>query len=227
MLYKILAHIIVYSERLVKAPKQLVITAGASFFLVLFTINLPGILVQQVSYQPSAANQAQFELNQGLPMAIQAQDNLASHEIDTEIDFSLQIPKIGLSKDIIPNVDPVRESVYGPVINQYVAHGKYTKLPDEATENGNVYLFAHREGQHNGKDIGFFKDLGEIALGDKAIVHFEGRKYTYEMYKKFVIYPKDVWVYSATANEPTLTLQTCENGTSQRLIVKFKLVDID
>lgn len=141
--------------------------------------------------------------------------------------FKLRIPSIGLEHNVTENVNPARESIYGPVIEQSIAHGQYTRLPDEATVDGNVYLFAHRTGNINGRDIGFFNRLDELGKGDKAYVSYAGKTYVYEAYKSFVITPEDTWVYTGQSDFPSLTLQTCENGEEQRLIVKFKLVRVE
>lgn len=141
-------------------------------------------------------------------------------------EFTLSIPSIGLQHRVIENVNPGNEAIYGPIIEKYIAHGQYTRLPEEATTDGNVYLFAHREGVKNGRNIGYFKNLDKIREGDKAIIKYDGKTYTYTAYTSFVISPRDTWVYTDESNLPTLTLQTCENGESMRLIVKFRLVSV-
>lgn len=141
-------------------------------------------------------------------------------------DFRLEIPKIGLSHKVVENVDPASESIYGPVINESIAHGMYTRLPDEAISNGNVYLFAHREGSYQGNNIGYFKQLDKIGNGDKAEIVYAGRRYVYEFWRNFVITPQDTWVYNGESELPMLTLQTCENGLAARLIVQFKFKEV-
>jgi len=141
-------------------------------------------------------------------------------------DFRLVIPKIGLSHKVVENVDPASESVYGPVINESIAHGMYTRLPDEAVSNGNVYLFAHREGNYQGNNIGYFNQLDKIAAGDRAEIIYAGKRYVYEFWRNFVITPQDTWVYNGESNFPMLTLQTCENGLAARLIVQFRLKEV-
>jgi LPXTG-site transpeptidase (sortase) family protein len=136
-------------------------------------------------------------------------------------EFILSIPRIALKKEVVANVDPSDKAVYLPVIERKVAHGRYTMLPSQATENGNVYLFAHREGSGN-----FFARLGELVTGDRIEVRFSGRTYLYTVSEKFVVGAKDTWVYTGTSALPTLTLQTCENGNTHRLIVKALLNEV-
>lgn len=141
-------------------------------------------------------------------------------------EFNLLIPKIGLQQQVVENVHPGNEAVYGPVIEQYIAHGLYTRLPDEATVDGNVYLFAHREGRQGSRDFGYFRNLDQLQAGDQAQIRYAGKTYTYTLYSAFVITPQDTWVYTDESEFPTLTLQTCENGDKLRLILKFRLVSV-
>lgn len=138
--------------------------------------------------------------------------------------YSIDIPSISLKKNIVPNVDPANKSEYMEVLTHSVAHGKYTLLPDEAIESGNIYLFAHRNGEYNGRDIGFFRNLDKIRSGQEAYIDFNGYRYVYKYRSSKVVSPKDTYVYTAYSSTPTLTLQTCESGYSKRLILVFDYV---
>jgi LPXTG-site transpeptidase (sortase) family protein len=162
----------------------------------------------------------------GWQMTANANSDSSLANISSQERFRLIIPSIGVDKQVIANVHPGSKSSYEPVIQNYVAHGKYTRLPDEATTQGNVYLFAHRDGYVNGRDIGFFKRLNELKQADQAILEYAGKKYVYEFRTSFVIDPKATWIYTAESKYPTLTLQTCENGIQNRLIVKLELVSV-
>jgi|GEM_PF-3271402 len=141
-------------------------------------------------------------------------------------DFYLTIPSIGVNSHVLANVNPSIETEYAPVIEDEIAHGKYTRLPSEAVTNGNVYMFAHREGIINGKYVGIFKRLNELQDGDLAYVKFGDNTYVYQYQTQFIITPYDTWVYTGESAKPTLTLQTCENGDSMRLIAKFELIEV-
>lgn len=136
-------------------------------------------------------------------------------------DFRIEIPKIDLKKDIEPEVDPRYREIYLPVIEKKVAHGKFTRFPHETLENGygNVYLFAHRDGPNP-----FFARLGELDKGDEINIYFNGKKYIYRVFEYFITTPDNTSVYTGYASSPTLTLQTCNNGVSERLIVRGELV---
>ncbi len=147
-------------------------------------------------------------------------------DVSATTDFRLEIPKVAVNMSVAENVDPVNEAIYGPVIERKIAHGKYTRLPDEAKIDGNVYLFAHRDGYVNGNYVGFFSRLDELNVGDEAVITYAGEKYGYVFLRNFVIAPHEVWVYNGESQSPMLSLQTCENGESQRLIVQFALKSV-
>lgn len=140
--------------------------------------------------------------------------------------FEIRIPSIGLKKEIQENVDPRYPEDYLPVLDKFIAHGKFTLLPDEATDQGNVYLFAHRS-SFNNKSNGFFQNLDQVKHGDLAYILFEGKTYTYKFRESRIVSPYDTYVYTAYSPAPTLTLQTCNNGIQQRLMVWWDLVDVE
>ncbi|MBD3280459.1 sortase [Candidatus Dojkabacteria bacterium] len=151
-------------------------------------------------------------------------------EADTNVEstveeFVLIIPSIGLEQGVIENVDPRYPEIYMPVLDENIAHGKYTRMPDGAVNEGNVYLFAHREWLHNGKDVGFFGRLDELGDGDVAIIRYNGKNYSYKFRAGKVVDVGDVSVYTDGAISPTLTLQTCE-GSEKRLMVWFDLIEV-
>lgn len=145
-----------------------------------------------------------------------------SDKVNSE--FILSIPAISLRKDVMRNIDPSNKDEYMAVLRNSIAHGKYTLLPDQAVDFGNVYLFAHRQGTFDGKDIGFFRRLNEIRFGDEAYINFDGSTYIYKFRSSKIVSPKDTYVYTSYSPTPTLTLQTCEQGFSKRLILTFDFI---
>ncbi|MBN1915737.1 sortase [Candidatus Dojkabacteria bacterium] len=141
----------------------------------------------------------------------------------TSKDFIIEISKIGLRKEVEPNVDPRDKSIYGPVIEQKVAHGMFTKFPDQTVneKSGNVYLYAHRDGES-----GFFGGLGELENGDVINLYFLGKNYVYKVSTSFIVSPSAAHIYTGQSPAPALTLQTCHNGIQERLIVKADLVEV-
>ena len=141
-------------------------------------------------------------------------------------EFVLIIPKIDLEKEVVENVNPADPDEYLPVLNENIAHGKYTRMPDGAVDEGNVYLFAHREWEFEGQNAGFFSKIGELGAGDIAIIKYNGKNYSYIFQSKKLVDVKNVSIYTSESVSPTLTLQTCE-GSEKRLIVSFTLVGIE
>lgn len=140
-------------------------------------------------------------------------------------EFFIEIPKIGLRRDIQANVDPTKPEIYFPVMENFVAHGLGTSFPNE--KNGNVYLFAHSK-QATGSetpDGGWFTQIDQLVPGDQILLHYNGMIYTYTVKTSFVVDPFETGVYTNKSPFPgknAVTLQTCypRGDTSARLIVE-------
>ncbi len=103
-------------------------------------------------------------------------------------------------------------------------HLKGTGFPwqDEA----NVYLAGHRLGYPGTDSFLAFWDLNKLKNGDKVFVKdANGTRYTYRVFKEFVVAPTDLYVTEPIAGRNILTLQTCTlPDYSNRLIVQAELV---
>ena len=99
----------------------------------------------------------------------------------------------------------------------------YMTMTDDLGEVGNCALAGHR----GGKNGIFFKNLDQLENGDVVTVtNLYGESFDYVVYDSFVVAPTDVWVL----NDPNdgsrmLTLITCENSGTMRLIVRAKMED--
>jgi sortase A len=91
----------------------------------------------------------------------------------------------------------------------------------------NVYIAGHRLGYPGTESWLTFWDLDKVGLGDKIYVtDSNGTKYTYRVFKTFVVNPSDTDVTDAKAGKNILTLQTCTlPDYKQRLIVQSELTD--
>ena len=90
----------------------------------------------------------------------------------------------------------------------------------EPNEKGNYSVVGHN--YRNGK---MFGRLSELVNGD--IVELEdlsGRTLKYEVYDKYVVYPEDTSCTNTRTNREELTLITCTNYGTQRLVVKCKAI---
>lgn len=145
---------------------------------------------------------------------------------ESVVEFRIKIEKIGLDKEVIPNVDPRDEVIYKEAFKQGVAHGLGTKFPDEI---GNTYLYAHstRKVENIEKYAGWFTRLDELAPGDKVEITYGQNVYIYSLVSKETVDPRATGVYTAYAPVQTLTLQTCypRGEITERLIYKGLLVE--
>jgi sortase A len=91
----------------------------------------------------------------------------------------------------------------------------------------NVYIAGHRLGYPGTESWLTFWDLDKVGHGDKIYVtDANGTKYTYRVFKTFVVNPSDTHVTDAKAGKNILTLQTCTlPDYKQRLIVQSELTD--
>jgi sortase A len=91
----------------------------------------------------------------------------------------------------------------------------------------NVYIAGHRLGYPNTESWLTFWDLSNVAGGDKIYVtDADGTKYTYNVFKTFVVNPSDTHVTDTQPGRNILTLQTCTlPDYKQRLIVQAELTD--
>jgi sortase A len=91
----------------------------------------------------------------------------------------------------------------------------------------NVYIAGHRLGYPNTESWLTFWDLNKVGEGDKIYVtDANGTKYTYKVFKTFIVAPSDTHVTATEPGKNILTLQTCTlPNYEQRLIVQSELTD--
>lgn len=139
-----------------------------------------------------------------------------------DTDFSILIPKIGASEKIFPNVDPVKEEEFLPILEKGVAHAKGTVFPGLP---GNTYLFAHSADNfwNVGRYNAVFYLIKDLSKGDDVVVFFEDKRYNYVVTDNKIVDDSDVsdLIKSHRSNEQKLILQTCwpPGTTWKRLIV--------
>jgi sortase A len=82
---------------------------------------------------------------------------------------------------------------------------------------GNCAIAGHRGGTSGP----YFKNLDELSKGDEIkITDLMGNEYIYKVTESFVVEPTDVWVVEDTPGVKTLTLITCQDSGTMRLIVQ-------
>ena len=94
-------------------------------------------------------------------------------------------------------------------------------------DEANVYIAGHRLGYPNTESWLTFWDLNKVGVGDEVYVtDANGTKYTYKVFKTFIVNPSDTHVTATEPGKNILTLQTCTlHDYKQRLIVQSELTD--
>ena len=94
-------------------------------------------------------------------------------------------------------------------------------------DEANVYIAGHRLGYPNTESWLTFWDLNKVSEGDEIFVtDANGTKYTYKVFKTFIVRPSDTQVTATEPGKNILTLQTCTlPDYEQRLIVQADLTD--
>lgn len=105
-------------------------------------------------------------------------------------------------------------------------HLKGTGFPWQREPN--VYLAGHRLGYPGTDSFLAFWDLNKLENGDKVfLTDANGTRYTYEVFKEFVVGPSDLYVTEPIPGKNIVTLQTCTlPDYSNRLIVQAELVEV-
>lgn len=92
----------------------------------------------------------------------------------------------------------------------------------------NVYIAGHRLGFPGTDSFLAFWDLNRVENGDRVILtDADGKRYTYKVFKKFVVEPTRVSVTRPLEGRNIVTLQTCTlPDYSDRVIYQGELKDI-
>jgi sortase A len=95
-------------------------------------------------------------------------------------------------------------------------------------EGANVYIAGHRMGFPGTRSSLVFWDLNTLENGDKVILtDSDGTRYTYSVYKSFVVNPDASYVTDPVPGKSVVTLQTCTlPDYEQRLIVRAELENV-
>jgi sortase A len=150
-----------------------------------------------------------------------------------EIVDAADVPEDKTLRVTVPSMARIKDA---PVPDTFVTDEEslknYVGIHVEGTgfpwqEEANVYLAGHRLGYPGTSSWLGFWDLDNVKEGEQiTVTDANGTEYTYEVFKSFVVNPKDVWVTAPVPGKNILTLQTCTlPDYSQRLIVRAELVE--
>lgn len=96
-------------------------------------------------------------------------------------------------------------------------------------EEPNVYIAGYRLGYSGTKSHLAFYDIDRLKSGDEVILtDADGREYTYEVFKNFVVEPTDLYVLEPIEGKNIVSLQACTlPDYSNRVIVQAELRDVE
>ena len=137
--------------------------------------------------------------------------------------FSVAIPKISASANIVANVDAARKDEYLQALKKGVAHAKGTFFPGQGES---IFLFAHSTDSpvNIARYNAVFYLLRKLEKGDEVIIYFADKKYVYEVEEKVIAESGDTSWLANELDEERLLLMTCDppGTTWRRLIVVAK-----
>lgn len=133
----------------------------------------------------------------------------------------------------VPAMDRVEEvPVYtGPANDKAALHDGTLHVDDTGfpwQRGSNVYIAGHRLGFPATRSYLVFWDLNELRNGDEVIVtDANGTRYTYAVFRKFVVAPDAYHVTRPVPGRSIISLQTCTlPDYSRRLVVQAELVSV-
>ena len=96
-------------------------------------------------------------------------------------------------------------------------------------EEANVYIAGHRIGFEGEASHLVFYDLDALENGDEVILtDADGTRYTYTVFRNFVVGPSDTYVMGPVPGKNIVSLQTCTPIPTfeQRLVVQAELENV-
>ncbi|HET7827822.1 MAG TPA: sortase, partial [Candidatus Saccharimonadales bacterium] len=138
------------------------------------------------------------------------------------------IPKINVEIPVVYDVSTIDEAAVDTGLERGVVHYADTALPGQ---NGNVVIVGHSSNNilNPGKYKFAFTLLHDLQNGDTFYLQKDGKRYTYQVYKRYIVSPTDTSVLGLADKPATATLITCDPpGTSNnRLIVTGEQISPD
>jgi sortase A len=130
------------------------------------------------------------------------------------------IPKINVEIPVVYGMGSIVESDVQKALENGVLHYADTAQPGQ---NGNVVIIGHSAVNifGNGRYKFAFTLLNRLDNGDTIYLIKDGKRYTYQIYKKTVVKPTDVQVLGSADKSATVSLITCDPPglNTNRLVV--------
>jgi sortase A len=150
------------------------------------------------------------------------------------LDPSPDVPKSKALKLTVPEMKrvenvPVHDAPASDdaTLDKGALHVRGTGFPWQE-EEANVYIAGHRLGYKNTQSYLLFYDLDELKSGDEIILtDADGTRYTYEVFKKFVVDPDALKVMRPLPDRNIVSLQTCTlPDYARRMVVQAELKSV-
>ena len=224
--------VIIVLPAIAKLTYHLVRTFGASlisFAMLSLMFSFGPIIREELEYRLGKKEIAEVKYDFSPQIAeaekiVEIQKQALSYEVSSY--FSVVIPKIGASSNVIANVDTADEKEYLQALKEGVAHAKGTYFPGQ---NADIFLFSHSTDSplNFARYNAVFYLLKELEEGDRIIVYFADKRYDYQVAEKFTAEASDVSWLSAREGEERLILMTCDppGTTWRRLLIVAKPVN--
>ncbi len=140
----------------------------------------------------------------------------------------LIVPKINAELPVVYDVDTINEATVQNALQSGVVHYADTALPGQ---DGNGVIVGHSSNNilNPGRYKFAFVLLHDMEVGDTFYLQKDGKRYTYQVYKKEIVKPADVSVLGSADKPATFSLITCDPpGTStNRLVVVGQQISPD
>lgn len=181
------------------------------------------ILEQEINYRFGDKISVQVDTTSALKIAeaeraIQIQKEALNYGVSSY--FSVVIPKINASSNILANIDVSNKKEYLEALQKGVAHAKGTNFPGQ---NGTIFLFSHSTDSplNFARYNAIFYLLNKLDRDDLIVIYFADKKYEYKVTEKFIAEPADTSWLTTDAGEEKLILMTCDppGTTWRRLLV--------
>lgn len=138
------------------------------------------------------------------------------------------IPKINVEIPVIYDLNTIDENAIQKGLEDGVVHYADTALPGQ---NGNIAIVGHSSNNifNKGKYKFAFVLLSKLDNGDTFYIQKDGKRYTYQIYKKAIVSPTETSVLGPAEKTATATLITCDppGSSANRLVVVGEQISPD
>jgi len=140
-------------------------------------------------------------------------------------EFNIQIPKILAKSQIIPNVSIYNPNEFLPILSKnVVAQSSISSVPGMG-KGKTTYIFAHSSQQEIQmvRNNAVFYLADQLNNNDVVYINYRDTIYTYKIYMKKVISPKEIeYLTYSDPEKEVLILQTCwPIGTNWKRLLVF------